>query len=206
MTTEQQKVYIRLHYLDRPIKQIAREIGRSQTFVRSEMNRQNLVIPDEVLKARKKSTQFSKGQVPVNKGKKQEEYMSQEAIERTKATRFQPGHNPHNTSHDYAISWRSHKGKVEYYWIRVSKGKWIQLHRFLWELVYGPIPADHLVQFKDGNTRNVRIDNLYLTTRKKQAIINKQGGHEVPYEMRKTINLIYDLKSKIDEKQNNGSE
>ena len=35
---------------------------------------------------------FMKGHEPGNKGKKQEEYMSAEAIERTKATRFKKGH------------------------------------------------------------------------------------------------------------------
>ena len=37
------------------------------------------------------SGQFPKGHVPRNKGKKQTDFMSAEAIERTKATRFQKG-------------------------------------------------------------------------------------------------------------------
>jgi hypothetical protein len=42
-------------------------------------------------------TAFKKGHVPVNKGKKQTEFMTREAIERTKNTRFKKGHLPHNS-------------------------------------------------------------------------------------------------------------
>lgn len=40
--------------------------------------------------------QFKKGHTTFNKGKKMHEYMSQEAIERTKATRFKKGNIPPN--------------------------------------------------------------------------------------------------------------
>ena len=39
---------------------------------------------------------YKKGSVPSNKGKKQSEYMSPEAIEKTKKTRFKKGNTPKN--------------------------------------------------------------------------------------------------------------
>lgn len=206
MNIEQQKEYIRKHYLSIPIKRIARHIGRSQTFVRSEMKRQGLVVPPALAAARKRRSQFEKGQPAFNKGKKQHEFMSPEAIERTKKTRFKPGNEPHNTKYDYAISSRIDSNGNRYYWIRIEKAHWVLLHRYLWELAYGSVPEGHLVQFKDGNSQNVHLDNLYLTTRDKQAVVNKLGGHDIPYELRKTINLIYQLKSEINEKQDHRSQ
>jgi predicted MPP superfamily phosphohydrolase len=55
---------------------------------------------------------FPKGHIPANKGIKQVDYMSAEAIERTKKTRFKKGNLPANTKHDGAITLRyPHKNR-----------------------------------------------------------------------------------------------
>jgi hypothetical protein len=51
-------------------------------------------------------TTFKKGHATFNKGKKQTEYMSDEAIERCKATQFKHGSTPWNTKEDGLVSWR----------------------------------------------------------------------------------------------------
>lgn len=110
-----------------------------------------------------KAHQFKKGHVPMNKGQKQEEYMSAEAIERTKATRFQSGHKPHNTKWDGAITIRydhKNRGGKPYVWIRIAEGNWEMYSRYQYKRHIGPIPEGHLVTFKDGNTLNCDPDNL----------------------------------------------
>lgn len=131
---------------------------------------------------------IKKGSIPPNKGKKQAEYMSPEAIERTKHTRFQKGHLPHNTRHDFAFSDRRSKGKV-YRWIRVGLSKWVLYQRYVWDQAYGSIPKGFNVQFKDGNTLNFELDNLYLISRADQ-LKNENSLHaRYPEEIRKLIQL-----------------
>lgn len=47
--------------------------------------------------------------------------------------------------------------------LRGSKdGKRVYLHRMVWEEKNGPIPAKHVLLFKDGDRRNIDISNLEL--------------------------------------------
>lgn len=202
MTQKEQEEYIRENYLEIPIKALAIDVGRSQTFVRGFMNRNGLKIPKALAMKRKKANQFRKGNVSHNKGRKQEEFMSTESIERTKATRFKKGNLPHNTKEDGCVSLRNSKGRP-YWWVRVGLNKWNLLHREVWKSVYGSIPKGHNVQFKDGDTTNVSIDNLYLVDRKTQIRINQNGGNALPLELQKTIELTYKImaKTKTYEKQ-----
>lgn len=202
MTEEEQRQYIRDHYLTTPGKRIAQIIGRSGCFVYGQMKREGLIVPPEELERRKQLGRIKPGNVPMNKGKKQTEYMTAEQIERTKATRFKKGNKPHNTQPEYHISKRYHKtNKTNYLYIKLSDAHHELLHRHLWRLVYGDIPEGHNIQFKDGNELNVAIDNLYSTERGYQVRVNKKGGKKLPFDLRKTINLITKLKKQINEKQ-----
>lgn len=124
--------------------------------------------------------QFKKGHIPANKGRKQKEYMSKEAIERTKATRFKKGQLPKNTLHDYAITERKDKNGRIYKYIRIGLAKWVPYHRYLWEQHNGPIPKGHNIQFRDGNTLNCEIDNLYMISRSKQMKEENSGSKNLP--------------------------
>ena len=205
MTVWEQKYWVGHYALIMPAKQIARKIGRSGCFVRAEIKRQGIVIPAETIARFKKDSQFKKGQVPPNKGKKRKDWMSDDQIEKMKKTQFQKGNVPHNTRSDYDVSLRrSNSGKYPYLFIRIRKSKWVLYHRWLWEQVYGPIPEGHNVQFKDGNYMNCELSNLYLIDRQQQAVINKNGGRKLSPELKETILLINDIKKSINEKQDNG--
>ncbi len=132
---------------------------------------------------------IKKGNVPQNKGKKQAEYMSAEAIERTKHTRFQKGHLPKKTRHDNAISERRDKSGRIYKYIRIELAKWIPYHRYIWEQVNGEIPKGYNVQFKDGNSLNCVIDNLYLISQADQLKKENSLHARYPEEIRKLIQL-----------------
>jgi hypothetical protein len=132
--------------------------------------------------------QFKKGHTPYNKGKKQTEYMTTEQIEKTKNTRFKKGDLPGNTLHDGAITIRYHRGRP-YKYIRISKDKWAGYHRYLWEKEYGPIPKGHNIQFRDGDTLNCDLSNLYMISRADQ-LKNENSFHtKYPEEVRKLIQL-----------------
>jgi hypothetical protein len=150
---------------------------------------------------------IKKGHISANKGKKQTEYMSTEAIERTKATRFKKGQLPPNTLYDHAIIERKDsKGNI-YKWIRISQGIWIPYHRYLWEQKYGKIPEGCNIQFKDRNALNCTIENLYMISRANQLKEENSSYARYPEEIRKLIQLKGVLNRQINkiEKQNDSN-
>jgi len=119
---------------------------------------------------------YQKGHEPGTKGKKQEEYMSPEAIERTKATRFKKGERPVNempvgtivvNSDGYLLRKRSMEGSL---WER-----WEFLHRAVWIEHNGEIPEGMTVSFKDTNKLNCDIDNLMLISRSESVQMTRYG-------------------------------
>ena len=115
-----------------------------------------------------KKTQFKKGAVPHNKGKKQTEYLSPEAIEKSKVTRFKKGNTPHNAKYDG----HERVTKDGYIFIRIKKRKYILKHHKIWQEHYGEIPKGHIIIFKDGNPLNCTIENLEAITRDENVIRN----------------------------------
>ena len=121
-------------------------------------------------------TTFKKGQVPFNKGMKQSDYMSAEAIERTKVTRFKTGQKPINWE-PIGYERTTRDGYIEVK-VRDEKGvhstKNFELkHRVLWEKHHGEIPEEHIVIFKNGDPQDIRIENLMMIPRKVALKLNQ---------------------------------
>lgn len=174
---------IKKEYLNMPFKQLAMHIGKSYTFLITRMRQLELVVPREIIEQRINDSRIKKGTIPPNKGKSQSEYMSIEAIERTKETRFKKGNIPHNTVEgDGAIRIRHKKGEHPYKYIRLELGKWELLHRHIWKEHKGKIPDKHIITFKDGNTMNCVLENLECISQKENAIRN--SSHENPTDNR----------------------
>ena len=60
------------------------------------------------------------------------------------------------------------KGYVKF---KGSDGQWRLAHHALWEKHYGPVPADSMIIFLDGDKSNITIDNLALVTKKEWGIL-----------------------------------
>jgi hypothetical protein len=166
-------------YLLMPQKTLAELIGRSDTFLYGRMKKLGLEVPEELIKEWIELSRIKPGSVPVNKGKKQEEYMSKEAIERTKLTRFKKGEPNHNELFDGAITIRwnhQERGEQPHWYIRLSKGIWKELQIFEWERVNGPIPKKHVLACIDGDTLNVHPDNWVLLSMAENA--KRNAGHK----------------------------
>lgn len=142
-----------------------------------------------------KRKMFKKGQISHNKGKKQTEYMSAEAIERCRKTQFQKGHIPHNTLYDGA----ERITKDGYIEIRIKKGKYVLKHRKIWEEHYGEVPKSHIIIFKDNNPQNCAIENLEMISRAENVIRNNNLPN-YPRDLQKLDYARVLLKQKI--KQN----
>lgn len=96
---------------------------------------------------------------------------------------FKKGHEPHNTTYN-GYKRVSKEGYVE---VRVEKGKFVLLHRKIYEEHNGPIPPDCIVIFKDGNKRNFNINNLEMITRAENVLRNSWLRY--PPEVRQLIGV-----------------
>lgn len=201
ITTKEQDKFIHENYKGLYSKQLT-------DFVNKEFGTNFTVKQIKAYKARNKldsgiTGHFTKGSEPFNKGLKQEDYMSAEAIERTKSTRFQKGQP--------AVNWEpigyeriTQDGYIEVK-VRDDKGvhsskNFESKHRIVWEQHHGEIPDDHIVIFKNGNPKDVRIENLMMISRGVGAQMNKQGLHSKYPEITEAgVNLIK-LQLKVNER------
>lgn len=180
--------YIRDNYLHVSPQQMADAIGRSEMYIKGRMQKLGLHVPPEIIEQRKLASRIQPGTPPHNKGKRQSDFMTQEAIERTKATRFKKGNSPHNTLYDGAISIRKDKDTGRAYkWIRTGLAKWEMLHVKIWEEANGPVPDGSIVVFRDRDSLNVTLDNLECIT--KAENLNRNGINSLPPELRE-IHLL----------------
>lgn len=107
--------------------------------------------------------QFRKGQAPHNKGKKWDEWMSEEGKKISAKTQFKNQHLPHNTAPMYAERTDMKDGYIH---IKVPGHRTFVLkHRWIWEMHNGPIPKGCQIHFLDGDRHNCDISNLELITR-----------------------------------------
>lgn len=119
---------------------------------------------------------YQKGHEPGTKGKRQEEYMSQEAIDRTKATRFKKGdkiwnEQPIGTVIVTTDGFKAIKVKMD----GPQPKKWKPLHRKVWEDHNGPIPEGMVITFKDSNPLNCELDNLLMVSKRENLEMNRSG-------------------------------
>ncbi|MCL2131272.1 MAG: HNH endonuclease [Lentimicrobiaceae bacterium] len=139
-----------------------------------------------------KNTRYKKGQTPPNKGKKQTEYMSAEAIERSKATRFKKGNLPHN-HRPVGYERITRDGYIE---VKTREIDVFELkHRLVWKQHHGAIPKGHNIQFKDGNPQNCTIENLYMIDRKNQ--MRENTIHNYPPDVKRAIRAVNKLEKII---------
>lgn len=115
---------------------------------------------------RGESHRYGKGHVPANKGLRRPGY----ARGRMTETQFKKGGLPHTT-----VPIGTERFRMGYWWVKVRddlrpmRKCWISKHQHLYEQAHGPIPAKHLVRFKDGNRQNLTLENLECVSRSQHA-------------------------------------
>lgn len=93
MVTDEQREFIAKNYMTLTITAMSEHIKKSRAAVRFQMSKMNLVVPDEILKERRKGWDFQPGQAAHNKGVKGWKH-TPEALAKMEHTLFKPGHKP----------------------------------------------------------------------------------------------------------------
>lgn len=106
-------------------------------------------------------TEFKKGHQSFNKGMKQTEYLSADALEKAASTRFKKGHRPAT----YRPIGSTRITRDGYREIKISTNKWRLEHLVVWEKEHGPLPAGHCVIHLNQDKLDNRLENLMLIPR-----------------------------------------
>ena len=180
--TDRKLAYLRKHYADMRAEDIAKKVRHTIVSVWRTASKLGLKKSPEFLAQcghlvasteGAKANQFAKGQSPVNKGKRIEEFMSEEGIKRSSRTRFKTGHRPHN-QRDIGTECVHSDG---YVYLRIESGC-VPKHRYVWEQANGEVPEGYVVAFRDGNRQNCDISNLCLLSREDNA--RRRVSEETP--------------------------
>lgn len=104
---------------------------------------------------------FPKGHVPKNKGKKTPD----EIKKKSSAGWFKSGEMRGAANQMYKPIGGETIRQDGYTWVKIAEKTWRVKHQLIWEKQNGPVPAGHIVAFRDGNPHNFLIDNLELITK-----------------------------------------
>ena len=183
--------YIKKHVEGKSLKQIAADLKCGKKLVTEACHELGF---EEVLKRKEANSRFSKGHVPFYKGKR----IPEEVKQRIKHTYFQKGHVPHNTKKDGDISVRRNRLGVDHLYYRVKMSEWIPLKNKLWIDAHGEIPKGYNIVLKNGDSLDVRLDNLECISNKDLMLRNTI--HTFPKEMVLQIHKLAKLKRIINKK------
>lgn len=181
--------------------EIAQLLGRKKSGIYTQARLMGLKAPREkVVRAGKlssqhpnvKASQFKKGSTPANKGKK----MSPEVYAKCARTMFKKG-RPSINQRPVGAERVNVDGYVE---VKVAEpNKWRLKHRVVWEETHGPIPPGHNIQFRNGNSQDLRLENLYMISRAEQCAKENSFHARYPEELRAVIRLKGAIKRQITE-------
>lgn len=129
---------------------------------------------------------FQKGHVPANKGQKGVR------VPGTEKTWFKAGSRSGRAAALYKPLGTERVSKDGYLERKVNddmplQKRWRAVHLLVWEAANGPLPPGHAVAFKDGNRRNVALDNLELISRRELMLRNTV--HNLGPELAEVIQL-----------------
>ena len=187
--TERQLAYLRKHYADMRAEDIAKRVRHTTGSVWRTASKLGLKKSPEFLAQwghlvasteGARANRFAKGHEPASKGKRLEEFMSEEGIRRSSRTRFKRGHRPHN-QRDIGSECVHGDG---YVYLRIASGC-VPKHRYVWEQANGEVPEGYVVAFRDGNRRNCDLSNLYLLSRADNA--RRRAAEETPEARRERV-------------------
>lgn len=200
VVTDEKRRYILEHYADTPIDEIIRATGLKKASIYGTARKLGIRRSEEHIKETRRMlgktlsqspasirTRFSKGSIPVNKGRA----MSEETRRKVSRTFFKKGNTPHNackvgdmivTSDGYAK-------------IKIADNKWRFRSVLVWEAAHGAVPEGHIICHMDGDKLNDDLSNLRLLNKREHLLKNR--FRDYPIELIEVWDLSLRLKQKL---------
>lgn len=143
---------------------------------------------------------FQKGLVPWNKGTKGVVGVH----EACRATQFKPGERRGVAVKLYQPIGTERVSKDGYLERKVNddmplQKRWRAVHLVVWEAANGLLPKGHAVTFKDGNKRNLALENLELVSR--ADLMRRNTRHNLPPELQEIVQLRAVLTRQINKRR-----
>ena len=225
-TAEENEILRRL-YSDEPTPVVAAALGRSVATTYAHANALGLKKSEEYLagphacRLRRgdnvgKAFRFNPGQVPPNKGLRRPGW----APGRMKETQFQKGAlsgrarqllkpvGAERISKDGYLERKMHDaipvGVSRQEANRLRQRRWRAVHLIVWEDANGPLPKGFAVCFKNGDKRDIRLDNLELI--KRADLMQRNTIHNLPPELKETVQLLGRVNRQIRKRERNAEE
>lgn len=140
-------------------------------------------------------SKFKKGSTPWNAGTKGQ------GLTRANPGSFKKGNNPKNTR---PIESERICHRDRYTYIKTAHpNTWKAKHIWLWEQQNGPVPKHHVLIFIDGDTSNISLENIELTSRNELLKYNENGLKTADTALKPVIKMISKIQVKLYEKQRN---
>jgi hypothetical protein len=151
-----------------------------------------------------KAYQFGRGHVPANKGLRRPGW----SPGRMKETQFKKGERRGVAEKLWKPIGTERISKDGYLERKINndlplQARWRAVHRIVWEEANGPIPPSHVIAFKNGDPKDIRLDNLECISRRERMARNTV--HNLPKPLAKTIQLLGALKRQINRKARHGN-
>lgn len=211
----EEEAYLRANYADGRTEDIARQLRRSVREVYQKAHALGLeksqAYLQELVWAKKgqrvsPGTEFPKGHVPANKGLRRPGWFKG----RMRETQFKKGQRSGVAVKLWKPVGTERFSKEGYLERKVNNDlppqrRWRAVHLIMWEEVHGPLPEGFAVAFKNGDKRDLRLENFELISR--AELMRRNTIHSLPPELRGAINAVAGLKRAIRRKvKRNGRE
>ena len=195
--TETELTTLRRDYPDTPTAVLAARLGMSVARVYAKANALGItksaayLDSPEACRLRRgdnvgKNTRFQKGHNTWNKG------VSYTAGGRSGETRFKPGHLSGRAAQLIKPIGFERVTKDGYLERKINNDlplqkRWRAVHLLIWEAAHGPLPKGYAVAFKDGNKRNLALENLELVPR--TELMRRNTYHQYGPEIAQIVRL-----------------
>lgn len=169
--TQEQIEFLRVEYQRLAVPELTEHFNRTFGTDRTATSIEAALNNRRFLSGR--TGQFEKGITPWNKG------THFKAGGRSAETRFKKGSRPQT----WVPIGSEAYGKDGYLKRKVrddappgmSRKNWKFVHVILWEEHHGPVPAKHVVIFRNGDKTDICIENLALVSRQELLYLNRKG-------------------------------
>jgi hypothetical protein len=138
-------------------------------------------LNENIEENKRNNGQFKKGDVPFNKGKKREEYLSQEMIDKMIQTEFKTGEGIGKDSPSWKGGIQSHKRDGKFAYTGSNERK--RMSRLNYEKAHGDIPKGWIIYHIDKDKDNDEIDNLIAVPRSVLMRLNSNNMNSNYHEI-----------------------